>query len=46
VAKLKLPKKARKLLRNRHVKSVSLTITVKPPGQKATHITLHRRLRR
>jgi hypothetical protein len=44
--KVKLSKNARKLLRNRHVKSLSLTVTVKPNGQKATHITLHPKLRR
>jgi len=43
--KVKLSKKARKLLRNRHVRSLSLTLTVKPAGQKAAHITLHPKLR-
>jgi hypothetical protein len=44
--KVKLSKKARKLLANRRLTSLSLTLTVKPNGQKATHITLHPKLRR
>jgi hypothetical protein len=44
--KVKLSKNARKLFRNRHVKSLSLKITVTPKGQRATHLTLHPKLRR
>jgi hypothetical protein len=43
--KVKLSKKARKLLRNRHVKSLSVKITVTPKGQRATHLTLHSKLK-
>ena len=44
--KVKLSKKVRRLLANRHVRSLSLTLTVKPTGQKSTHITLHPKLKR
>jgi hypothetical protein len=44
--KIKLSKKARRLLRNKHTKSLSLRITVAPSLQKATHITLHPKLKR
>jgi hypothetical protein len=44
--KIKLSKKARRALRNRKVKSLTLRITVAPRGQKPTRVTLHPKLKR
>jgi hypothetical protein len=44
--KVKLSAKARKALRNRRVKTLSVRITIKPKGQPATHLTLRPKLKR
>jgi hypothetical protein len=44
--KMKLSRKARKVLRSKRTKSLSLKVRVKPPGQTASSITLHRKLKR
>jgi hypothetical protein len=44
--KVKLGRKARKVLRSRRTKSVSLQVRVKPPGDRTSSITLRRKLKR
>jgi hypothetical protein len=44
--KIKLSRKARKVLRSKRTKSVSLNVRVKPSGQPASSITLRRKLKR
>jgi hypothetical protein len=44
--KLKLSKQARKALRNRHLKAVSIAVTVQPKGDSASRVTLRRKLAR
>jgi hypothetical protein len=43
--KIKLSSKARKVLRSKKTKSLSVKVRVKPPGQKATSVTLHPKLK-
>jgi hypothetical protein len=44
--KIKLSKKARKLLHSKRTKRLSVNVRAKPPGQAATAVTLHPKLKR
>jgi hypothetical protein len=44
--KIKLSRKARKLLHSKRTKSLSLKVSLKPPGDTTTSITLRRKLKR
>jgi hypothetical protein len=44
--KIKLSRKARKLLRSKHTKSLSIKVRAKPPGEAASSVTLKARLKR
>jgi hypothetical protein len=43
---MRLSRKARKVLRSKRIKRLSIKVRVKPPGQSASSVTLHPKLRR